>query len=212
MKYKYFLFDWDGSVGDTLPLWFEAFKNTFSDYGKDVSYLEIGEKVIGDWEGPARFGINDLDDFFGKMEEEILDKLKDVDLNPNVLDVLGQIKKDGGKIAIVTTSKKKYVKAALKKNGLAKIVDVFLGKEDVTYFKPDPEIIFKALKYMGGKVSEAIMIGDTVKDVRAAKNAGIDSVLYFPKRYREFYDGKKQANLGATYIIEDFSDLGEVTG
>lgn len=207
MKYKYFLFDWDGSLGATLPLWFKAFKETFSDYGIKTDYKEIGEVVLGDWEGPKKLGITNLEEFFGKMEAELMPKLPDVQLNPGVKETLEKIKSLGGKIGVVTTSKKRYVKNALKNNGLSKVVDVFLGREDVENYKPDPEILYKALNFMGGRPSESIMVGDTVKDIEAAKRAGIDSALYFPDEYREYYDEVRQKGLGATYVIKSFQDL-----
>ena len=207
MKYNYFLFDWDGSLGATLPLWFKTFKETFSDYGIETNYKEIGEKVLGDWDGPRNLGITNVEEFFGKMETELMPKLPDVQLNPGVKETLEKIKKAGGKIGVVTTSKKRYVKRALKNNGLSKVVDVFLGKEDVENYKPDPEILFKALNFMGGKPSEAIMVGDTSKDIEAAKRAGMASVLYFPDEYHKYYDEVRQKSLGAMYVIKSFQEL-----
>ena len=190
-----------------MPLWFKTFKETFSDYGIKTDYKEIGELVLGDWEGPRNLGITNVEEFFGKMEAELMPKLPDVQLNPGVKETLEKIKKAGGKIGVVTTSKKRYVKKALKNNGLSKVVDVFLGKEDVENYKPDPEILFKALNFMGGKPSEAIMVGDTSKDIEAAKRAGMASVLYFPDEYHKYYDEVRQKSLGAMYVIKSFQEL-----
>lgn len=207
MKYKYFLFDWDGSLGNSLPLWFSAFKTVFSEFGVKVPDLVIGEKVIGDWEGPARVGIKDQDAFFRRMEEILLPQLPEVDLNPGAKDLLMTIKEEGGKIAVVTTSKREYVEPALEKNGIKSMIDVFLGKEDVQKYKPDPEQLIKALEIMGGEADETIMTGDTKHDIQAAKNGGIDSALYYPVPYEEYYDKERQERLGATYIIKNFTEL-----
>lgn len=210
MKYKYFLFDWDGSLANTLPIWFAGYKKVFAKYGIEVDNKIISKEVLGDWEGPRRLGIADDEKFFKDLENEILEKVDAAVLNPNVKEVLTLIKQSGGKIGVVTASRKRWVKIALRNNGLRNLVDVFLGKEDVAFVKPDPESIFKALQYMGGKKAEAIMVGDNEKDIQAAKNAGIDSCLYFPKKYEEFYDAKYQNSLGATYVIEDFNELKEL--
>ena len=129
MKYKYFLFDWDGSLGATLPIWFEAFHKEFLKYGQKVDDLEIGKYIIGDWEGPRKYGVTDLDKFFSDIEVVTLEKLENVDLNPGVLDVLRMIKENKGKIAVVTTSRKRWVKGALRKNNIKDMLDVFLGKK-----------------------------------------------------------------------------------
>ncbi|HCQ30919.1 TPA: hypothetical protein DIU27_00855 [Candidatus Collierbacteria bacterium] len=207
MKYKYFLFDWDGSLADTLPIWFAGFIKIFANHGIVVTNETIGTEVIGDWGGPERLGISDREKFFVELETEVLDKLNSVKLNPGVFELLNQIKKNGGKIGVVTASRKKWVKEALRANGLRDMVDVFLGKEDVEYVKPDPEGILKALRLMRGKSEMAIMVGDNEKDVVAGRRAGVDTGLYFPKRYKEFYDERKQMNLRATYVIEDFYEM-----
>jgi HAD superfamily hydrolase (TIGR01509 family) len=207
MKYKYFLFDWDGSLADTLPIWFEGFIKVFAKHGIEVSYETIGNEVIGDWQGPERLGITNVEKFFAELEEEVLEKLNNVRLNPGALEVLKAIKAKGGKIAVVTASRKRWVKTALRNNGLRDLVDVFLGKEDVEFVKPHPEAIEKSLRLMGGKPDEALMVGDNGKDIVAGRRAGVKTGLYFPKRYEEFYKRETQLGFGAEYVIEDFGEM-----
>jgi HAD superfamily hydrolase (TIGR01509 family) len=207
MRYKYFLFDWDGSLADTLPIWFAGFTKIFANYGIEVTNKILGKEVIGDWEGPERLGIVNSDKFFDEVEKEVLEKLNNVKLNPGVYELLTEIKKKEGKIAVITTSKKRWVKGALRANGLRDLIDVFIGKEDVTYTKPDPEGLIKALNFMKGNPEETIMVGDNEKDVMAGRRIGADTGLYFPKRYDEYYEREKQMSLGATYVIEDFGEI-----
>lgn len=193
-------------MGNSLLLWFEGFKDTFAELGVEVDYLTLGEKVIGDWEGPSKLGVSN-EEFIKKLEGKILDKLEFVELNPGVGDLIEKIEASGGNIGVLTTSKRIYVEPALRRLGVIDKIDVFLAKEDVVKYKPDPEIINKAMEIIGGKKSETVMIGDTVKDILAAKRAGIDSVLYYPERYRKFYSKETQKNLGATVIIDNFEEL-----
>ena len=207
MKYKYFLFDWDGSLADTLPIWFAGFKKIFAIYGIQVTSETIGREVIGDWQGPERLGIANSDKFFEELEAEVIEKLNKVGLNPGALELLKKIKSRGGKVAVVTASRKRWVKTALRNNGLRDLVDVFLGKEDVEYVKPDPEAIYKALGLMGGKPTDALMVGDNEKDILAGRRAGMDTGIYFPDRYEEYYSKEKQLSLGASYVIRDFVEV-----
>jgi len=207
MKYKYFLFDWDGSLGNSLPLWFEAFQKVFAEYGKRMTYKQIGEKVIGDWEGPSKMGIEDQEGFFARMEEELMPKLPFVALNKGAKELIEKIKKAGGKVAVVTNSKRKYVEPALTENGLVNLVDIFMAKEDVDRYKPDPKMINRALGMVNADRKYALMIGDTRTDILAARNAGIDSALYYPKHYEEYYSKRLQAGLKATYTVQGFGEL-----
>jgi len=210
MEYKYFLFDWDGSLANTLPLWFETFRKVFGEYGVSISDMEIGKDIIGVVDGPAKFGITNLDEFRERTEELTLEKLTKVELNGGAKNLIEKIKSHGGKVAIVTTSRRVYVEQAIRNNGIWDMVDVFLGKEDVTKYKPDPEILIKALVMMDGEIEKAIMTGDTEKDIFAAKNAGIKSVLYYPDRYKEYYDKVRQESFGANKIISSFVEMEEL--
>jgi len=207
MKYKYFLFDWDGSLGNSLSIWFDAFQKVFAEYGKRMTYKQIGEKVIGDWEGPTRMGIENAEEFFNRMEVELMPKLSEVELNPGAKELIENIKKLGGKVAVVSSSKRKYVEPAMQKNGLMNLIDVFLSKEDVKRQKPDPMMLNRALGMVGGETDKAIMVGDTGKDIQAAKAAGIDSALYYPKRYEEYYAKRLQEGWKSTYTIRGFAEL-----
>lgn len=207
MKYKNFLFDWDGSLADTLPIWFAGFKKVFADYGIRVTSEVIGREVIGDWQGPGKLGVADSEKFFGDLEKEVLEKLNNVGLSPGAMDLIKKIKQNGGKVGVITASRKRWVKGALRASGLRELVDVFIGKEDVEFVKPDPEGLLKALSLMKGRPEETIMVGDNGKDIMAGRRTGVHTGLYFPKRYEEFYAREKQLDFGATYVIEDFEEL-----
>ncbi len=207
MRYKYFLFDWDGSLADTLPIWFAGFKKVFAKHGIEVEYEKIGNEVIGDWDGPARLGITNSEAFFAEVEAEVIEKLNSVTLNPGAMELLKKIKMEGGKIGIITASRKRWVKTALRNNGLRDLVDVFLGKEDVEFVKPDPEAVYKALKLMQGKPEETVMVGDNGKDIMAGRRVGVRTGLYFPDRYQEYYGKEGQVNFGPAFVFKDFGEM-----
>ena len=56
------------------------------------------------------------------------------------------------------------------------------------------------------------MIGDTEKDVGAANNAGIDSILFFPPEHKRFYDIDKLKKHKPTHIVSDFRHIIEIVG
>ena len=212
MKYRYFLFDWDGSLADTLPIWFEGFKKVFASHEVEINNEVIGNEIIGDWEGPKKFGIINIDGFYEELSALVIDDLNAVKLNPGVKKLLERIKAERGKIGIVTSSRKRWVKGALRNNGLRDLIDVFLGKEDVEFDKPSPEGVLKALELMGGKPEETVMMGDNGKDIMAGRRAGIRTGLYFPDRYHEFYGQDGQKNFGPDFIFGDFGELEKMIG
>ena len=85
-----------------------------------------------------------------------------------------QIKDQGHKIAIVTSSPRWYAEALIK---LFKIeTDVLVAWDDTEQHKPDPEPIIKALKELGVKPNHACHVGDATIDVQASYHAGVVSI------------------------------------
>ncbi len=54
------------------------------------------------------------------------------------------------------------------------------------------------------------MIGDSDKDLGAANNFGIDSVLFYPPEHKKFYDIEKLKKLRPTYIVSDLRQILEI--
>ncbi|GAD18057.1 HAD family hydrolase [Helicobacter fennelliae] len=80
-------------------------------------------------------------------------------------------------LGVVTTKTALYSKQILEHFGLLKLFQVVIGSEDIDRPKPDAEPILKALNFFPITPKERIyMIGDTIYDIKAAKNAKINSV------------------------------------
>ena len=70
--------------------------------------------------------------------------------------------------------------------------------------KPDPECVEIALKKAGFKAKESAIVGDSIKDIQAGKNAGLKyciGILTGDNSEKEL----KQA--GADYIVKDLKEL-----
>ena len=66
---------------------------------------------------------------------------------------------------------------------LAPMFDAIVISEEVGVAKPDPKLIEVALDMLGCKdKSQAVMMGDSLSaDIKAAVNAGVDSIFFSPK-------------------------------
>lgn len=94
-----------------------------------------------------------------------------------VIDTVLSLKKKGCKIGLVTSRLDISAKKGLEEVGLLNCFDSLITANTVEYHKPHPEPILKALEELGSKKEEAIMVGDTIFDLKAAKNAEVKSVL-----------------------------------
>ena len=71
--------------------------------------------------------------------------------------------------------------------------------EEVGASKPDPAMVYVALKMAEAKPAEAVLLGDGVTaDIPAARNAGVDSIFIN-------HEGKIPGNHGADYAVTDLA-------
>lgn len=206
-QYKYILFDWDGCLAKTLDIHLESYKKTFAEFGIYPEDQTITEEVFGDWNGPKKLGIKDINAYTKKYLKRVNEIYPTVVLYEGVTETLNTLKDNGKKLALLTTSLKPTVQPALEHYNLTNMFEIFLSAEDVKNHKPDPEIINKAIKQLNGKKEQSIIIGDSKSDLSAANNAKIDSILYFPEHNKIFYSIDTLKTFKPTYTINHFKDI-----
>ena len=93
-----------------------------------------------------------------------------------IIEVIEELSRQGFKHAIVTSRGTVGRGAAgtheiIKRSGLEKHIDVVICADDVTNHKPHPEPLLLALEKLEVHPEQAIMIGDQIVDMQAAKSA-----------------------------------------
>ncbi|ELZ03841.1 HAD family hydrolase [Natrialba aegyptia] len=63
---------------------------------------------------------------------------------------------------------------ALENHGLTPAVDVVVGRDTVATQKPDPEPLLAAVGELGVEPEQAVFVGDSERDERTARRAGVD--------------------------------------
>jgi HAD superfamily hydrolase (TIGR01509 family) len=205
--YEYILFDWDGCLAMTLDIWIESFKEVFAEYKLYPSDQEITTIAFLNWEGPRQLGITDTELFKTKMKQRVSEKSNGVLLYDGVVETLKKLKAKNKKLALLTTSLEDLISPALEQYELRLYFDTILTAESVTMHKPDPQVIELAITHLKGNKESAIMIGDSVSDLGAAKNAGIDSILFYPKHNERFYTMDALNAYSPTYIVTAFTKI-----
>ena len=207
--YQTYLFDWDGCLAQTLKIWLNAYKKIFAEYNLFPTDREITSKVFGSWRGPINTGLleKDLKNFGKKMIAEVNLKLPNVELYPHVLIMLKRLKAANKHTAILTTSLKSNILPPLKNTQVEPLIDFLITADDVSHQKPHPESILKILSKLNADKHTSVIIGDTTKDIETGRNAGIDSILYYPKENKKFYDLASLKKSKPTFVISNFLEL-----
>ncbi len=207
MRYQHILWDFDGTLFDSYPVMAQAFLETLAEDGISETY----EKVMFLMQISATHLVHYCqstyslrDDFLDryrkrKKESEILH----LQPFPHAESVCRAICDSGGRNCIYTHRGRSAIEFLAKFNMLDYFAD-FITKEDGFKRKPDPEAILQLLDRQGIRKDTALMVGDRVIDMLAAKNAGIDAC---------FFAGMGQGACEvANYRISDLEEMLGVLG
>ncbi|MEH6649121.1 MAG: HAD family phosphatase [Motiliproteus sp.] len=85
---------------------------------------------------------------------------------------LSKLRENGYKLAVASNSIRNTVKVMMEKSTLMEYLDLYLSNQDVSKGKPDPEIYNLAIKQLGLKPEECIIVEDNEIGLKAARASG----------------------------------------
>jgi pyrophosphatase PpaX len=211
MKYRTVLFDFDGTLTPSLPLWVKAYQLALRHFAIQISDAELIRRCFfRDWEEVARvLGIASVDDLRQQVDRGLTEAFLEATLFPFALPLIRHCREHGLATALVTSSPRHVVAAVLPRVGLAGEFDSIVCADDVVRYKPHPEPLLKALAAIGHEAAEAVMVGDSRVDILAGKAAGTATALYLPDEDETFHS---VAALRATEPDHIFADHRELPG
>ena len=118
-------------------------------------------------------------------------------------ETLGRLRRSDIGLAVVTNSGRAAAQFLFDKYKLAEYFDVILTRDDVRVMKPHPEGILKAIELLGVTNSDALFVGDSTIDIKAARAAGVKIAAVTTGHY----SAEKLQSEGADYIIGSLSEL-----
>jgi HAD superfamily hydrolase (TIGR01509 family) len=90
--------------------------------------------------------------------------------------VIEDLKSSGHQVVLASSAQPDELEHYLTLLDARTLVDAWTDAGDVEKTKPEPDLVLAALEKAGAEPKGALMIGDSVWDARAAKNAGVRSV------------------------------------
>lgn len=121
---------------------------------------------------------------------------------PGVAATLAALRRAGLRLACVTNKPAGPTHEILRALGLAPYFGAVVGGDTLPVRKPDPGPLLRALALLGSAPHEAVMVGDNVHDVAAARAAGLRSVAV-----TYGYSHGPPAELGADALVDAFADI-----
>ena len=179
-KLEAVLFDMDGVVVDSEPLWTEAEKQLLArrnlPYSPSLKTAMMGR----DARGAVGFLMEHyaLAESLGELIEErnqlIAELFKEhLKAIPSALELVRSVIAAGTMTGLVSSSPKPLVELALEKLGATGLFDLTLSGDQVVRGKPAPDIYITAAEKLGVRPEYCLVIEDAPHGVAAAKDAGM---------------------------------------
>jgi HAD superfamily hydrolase (TIGR01509 family) len=202
------LFDIDGTLVDSNYLHIDAWSRAFEDVGHPVDAWRIHRSIGMDGEKLLDALLKSTDstlrkraqDHHSKHYAQSAPRLRPFEGARELLRALA----DGGLTVVLATSAPESELAALRVAlKIEDAVDVVTSSEDVDTAKPAPDIVQVALERAGVPASDAVMVGDSVWDMKAAIDAGVMCVGVLSGGV----SADELRDAGATAVYSDVAEL-----
>ena len=179
-----FIFDMDGVLINSEPLWKEAEIKVFKTVG--IDFLAVGgEKTVGLRIDEVINYWYDQHPWSNKSKQEVVDEImremvrgieQSGQAMKGVYTILETLKSKNYKIGLASSSYNVLIKSTLKALKLEDFFDVIVSAEDLPYGKPHPEIYLKAAQMLNSQPPKCLVIEDSLNGVLAGKSAKMNVV------------------------------------
>lgn len=180
-KIKAVIFDMDGVLIDAKDWHYEALNRALGLFGMEISRQEH----LSTYDGlPTQKKLEMLETerglprglhaFINEMKQQYTMEIIHIRCKPTFIHefALAKLKQASYKLAICSNSIRQTMDLMLKKAALDGYLDFYLSNQDVEKSKPDPEIYNKAIKRLGLKPGECLIVEDNENGIAAAKASG----------------------------------------
>jgi HAD superfamily hydrolase (TIGR01509 family) len=177
---KTVIFDFDGTLADTLPIVYKSFQHIFKTYRNE----ELTDEEVKAMFGPAEddiirkhfaedqveTAIHTFHDYYWNHHNTWVKRSQEIE------NLLHFIKTSGLDLAIMTGKGRRSLNFSLKALEIADMFDMTVTGDEVTKPKPEPEGILEILHTLNTLPEEAIFVGDSDVDIKAGNSAGVETV------------------------------------
>ena len=211
--FRLIVFDFDGTLVDSLRFIVTAFSRAFEDQGFPAPEPEAIRRIVGlRLETAAARLLPNAEDMetaeriAGAYRVAFQDmrarNLVDEPLFPGVRATLTLLNRPEVCLGIATGKSRHGLVSSLERHDLSGLF-VTLQTADDGPGKPHPEILHRAMSDVGAEPEETVVIGDTSYDMEMASNAGVRALGV---AWGYHGAGELRAS-GAAHIVESFPDL-----
>ena len=204
MSIEAFIYDFDGTLSDSYPIFLKILKDMMREHGGTTNHSDAElYRRMKEWVIEGYSAVEWADGFtkaqyrqeFSRLQEAYA---KDFELYPNAKKILEAAIAKGKKNYLYTHSGK-VVYSIMEHMGIAHCFSHVLDASQGFPSKPAPDALLHLIDLFSLDPSQCVMIGDRPIDVGAGANAGMQGCLFDPDG---FYP-----NTPANYHVDELKDI-----
>jgi HAD superfamily hydrolase (TIGR01549 family) len=199
--------DVDGTLVDSNYHHALAWWRAFREHGYDVPAFRIhraigmgGDRLVAEVAGDRveTASGDDVRDTWEKQYDAVLDEIRPL---PGARGLLDDLRERGLQVALASSGIPRHTRHAVDVLGAEDAATTTTTSEDAEESKPDPELLETALDRVDAE--HAVMVGDSVWDVRSGHEAGIPVVALLTGGF-----GRAELeDAGADLVCEDLVEV-----
>lgn len=178
---KAVIFDIDGTITNTNPLFLRSISQTFWEFTGIVKpdsffIFTLGipsPETLKALKIPSEAGRA----FVARWQDLIRAGIREVQFFPGVKETIENLYQEGIKMAVVTSKVRSEMSYQFDQFMISHFFETIICAEDAPRPKPYPDPLLLALDRLGVKNNESIFVGDSIYDIQAAKGALIPFAL-----------------------------------
>ncbi len=204
------VFDFDGLIVETETPALVSWQEIFREYGQELTH-ERWEENVGRGERIDIVGLLeqlsgrslDAKALTARRRARHVEMVEAQPILPGVLRCIADARDLGFRLAVASSSSRRWVAGHLERIGLARHFDAVRCRDDadVGVGKPDPAVYLAALRALGVGADEAIAFEDSPRGVQAARNANI-FVVAIPNDVT-----RRMGDAGADLTLHSLADM-----
>lgn len=218
MDKQLLIFDFDGTLIDSVPDLADATNAMLTTLGKETYPISIIRNWVGNGSRMLveRALLGKIEVLEGELPVEAADHAEQVFFDayknisgsktvayPDVDSGLKRLKAAGYTLALVTNKPIRFVPKILQAFGWQDLFSEVLGGDSLAQKKPDPAPLLHVCEALNSTPAQAVMIGDSKNDILAGQNANMDTLgLSYGYNY-----GQDIRMLNPTAAFDDFAAL-----
>ena len=189
LKVKAVLFDLDGTLIDSAPIYYQIIDIVFERLGVPPVSRETLQEAMDDgdfdWDYVLPTPMKSRKVELTAEARIIIDDIappmfrKQIKLIPGAAEICKKVAAQGMKIGLVTSTPTDYISVKLipmREAGVENLLQVIITADDVVNKKPHAEPLIKGSQKLEVAVEQCVYVGDTRVDIRSGNAAGMKTV------------------------------------